>query len=78
MNNDKQYDSVLVGYADEPRYNEETNELMSWNVRFKDTELQALQIFDTLDVNRDGFLTSLELYSRLCDFGRTCWVTVIA
>ena len=42
MNNDKQYDSVLVGYAEEPRYNEETNELMSWNVRFKDTELQEM------------------------------------
>ena len=40
--NDKQYDSVLVGYAEEPRYNEETNELMSWNVRFKDTELQEM------------------------------------
>lgn len=39
---DKQYDSVLVGYAEEPRYNEETNELMSWNVRFKDTELQEM------------------------------------
>jgi hypothetical protein len=39
---DKQYDSVLVGYAEEPRYNEETNVLMAWNVRFKDTELQEM------------------------------------
>jgi len=38
---DKQYDSVLVGYAEEPRYNDE-GQLMSWNVRFKDTELQDM------------------------------------
>ena len=39
---DKQYDSVLVGYAEDPRYNEE-GELLSWNVRFKDTELKEMQ-----------------------------------
>ncbi len=33
---DKQYDSVLVGYAEEPRYTD-NGELMSWAVRFKDT-----------------------------------------
>ena len=38
---DKQYDSVLVGYAEEPRYNDE-GELLSWNVRFKDTELKEM------------------------------------
>jgi hypothetical protein len=38
---DKQYDSVLVGYAEEPRYNDD-GELMSWNVRFKDTELKEM------------------------------------
>lgn len=38
---EKQYDSVLVGYAEEPRYNDD-GELMSWNVRFKDTELKEM------------------------------------
>ena len=38
---DKQYDSVLVGYAEEPRYTED-GQLMSWNVRFKDTELKEM------------------------------------
>lgn len=38
---DKQYDSVLVGYAEEPRYNDE-GQLLSWNVRFKDTELKEM------------------------------------
>ena len=38
---DKQYDSVLVGYAEEPRYNDEqrAHEL---EVRLKDTELQEM------------------------------------
>ena len=35
------YDSVLVGYAEEPRYNE-AGELMSWSVRFKDHELKEM------------------------------------
>ena len=38
---DKQYDSVLVGYSEEPRYNEE-GQLLSWGVRFKDTELKEM------------------------------------
>ena len=38
---DKQYDSVLVGYAEDPRHNDE-GELMSWAVRFKDTELKDM------------------------------------
>jgi len=38
---DKQYDSVLVGYAEDPRHNDE-GELMSWSVRFKDTELKDM------------------------------------
>ena len=39
--NDKQYDSVLVGYAEEPRYSDD-GQLMSWNVRFKDNELTEM------------------------------------
>jgi hypothetical protein len=38
---DQKYDSVLVGWADEPRYND-NNELMGWQVRLKDTELQEM------------------------------------
>ena len=38
---DKQYDSVLVWYAEDPRHNDE-GELMSWAVRFKDTELKDM------------------------------------
>jgi len=38
---DTKYDSVLVGWADDPKYND-NNELMSWNVRLKDNELKDM------------------------------------
>ena len=37
---DKQYDSVLVGYCEEPRYYEES--LSSWSVKFQKSELQEM------------------------------------
>jgi hypothetical protein len=37
---DTKYDSVLVGYAEEPRYYEEN--LSSWSVSIKDTELKEI------------------------------------
>jgi hypothetical protein len=37
----KQYDSVLVGYSEEPRYTDD-GQLMSWSVRFKDSELKEM------------------------------------
>ena len=37
---DQSYDSVLVGYCEEPRYYEEN--LSSWSVRIKDTELKEM------------------------------------
>ena len=38
---EKQYDSVLVGWADDPRYND-NNELLSWSMRLKDDELKDI------------------------------------
>ena len=35
------YDSVLVGYAEEPRFND-AGQLISWSVRFKDHELKEM------------------------------------
>jgi len=37
---DNKYDSVLVGYTEEPRYYEES--LSSWSVKFKASELQEM------------------------------------
>ena len=38
---DTKYDSVLVGWADDPKFND-NNELMSWSVRLKDNELKDM------------------------------------
>lgn len=38
---EQKHDSVLVGWADEPRFNDQ-GELMSWNVRLKDHELKDM------------------------------------
>ena len=38
---DVKYDSVLVGYAEEPRYTED-GKIMGWGVRFKAPELAEM------------------------------------
>jgi len=38
---DNKYDSVLAGYAEEPKYNDQ-GELMAWKVRFRDSELTEI------------------------------------
>jgi hypothetical protein len=38
---DQKYDSVLIGWADEPKFNDQ-GELMSWNLRLKDHELKDM------------------------------------
>lgn len=38
---EQKYDSVLIGWADEPKYND-NNELISWNLRLKDHELKDM------------------------------------
>jgi hypothetical protein len=49
---DKQYDSVLVGYCEEPRYYEEN--LSSWSVKLKASELQEMIDKYTTTVNEQG------------------------
>jgi len=41
MTEEKKHDSVLVGWTDDPSYND-NNELMSWRVRLKEHELQEM------------------------------------
>ena len=38
---DRKPDSVLVGWADDPQFND-NNELMSWRLKLKDHELQEM------------------------------------
>lgn len=47
---EKKYDSVLVGWTDDPKYNDK-GELMSWSVRLKDHELK--DILDQYITSRD-------------------------
>ena len=49
---DKQYDSVLVGYTEEPRYYEDN--LSSWSVKLKASELQEMIDKYTTTVNEQG------------------------
>ena len=49
---DKQYDSVLVGYCEEPRYYEE--QLSSWSVKFKKSELQEMMDKYSTSLNDQG------------------------
>ena len=39
--NNKQYDSVLIGWAEDPKYNEEGN-IQNWKLKLKDTELKDI------------------------------------
>ena len=38
---DQKYDSVLVGYAEEPRYGDD-GKIMGWSLRLKDHELKEI------------------------------------
>lgn len=38
---EQKYDSVLIGWADEPKFNDQ-GEIMSWNLRLKDHELKDM------------------------------------
>jgi len=68
---DKQYDSVLVGYAEEPRYNDE-GELLSWNVRFKDTELKEMVEKYATSRNAEGQGGNLYVTMFMSKNGKPC------
>ena len=67
----KQYDSVLVGYAEEPRYNE-SGELMSWNVRFKDNELTEMVEKYATQRNEQGQGGNLYVTLFMSKNGKAC------
>lgn len=68
---DKQYDSVLVGYAEEPRYNE-SGELISWNVRFKDNELTEMVEKYATSRNEQGQGGNLYVTLFMSKNGKAC------
>ena len=68
---EKQYDSVLVGHAEEPRHNDD-GQLMSWSVRFKDTELQEMIQKYATKRNEQGQGGNLYVTMFMSKSGKAC------
>lgn len=67
---DQKYDSILVGWVDDPKYNEQ-NELMSWRVKLKEHELRdMLDKYVTTKSERGGGNVYLTLF--VSKSGRSC------
>lgn len=68
---ENKYDSELIGWADDPIYNE-NGELISWTVRLKDTELKdILENYTTKrDENGQGGNARLKLF--MSKNGKAC------
>tara|TARA_R100001369_G_C3298117_1_gene165199 strand:+ start:385 stop:681 length:297 start_codon:yes stop_codon:yes gene_type:complete len=67
---DKKHDSVLVGWADEPNYND-NNELMSWRLRLKDHELkEMLDKYLTIKNEKGGGNAYLTMF--MAKSGKAC------
>jgi|TARA_R110001592_G_scaffold349449_1_gene644723 hypothetical protein len=67
---DTKYDSVLVGYADEPRMYE--GELSSWSVRIKDTELKEMIDKYATTRNEEGQGGNVYLKLFMAKTGKAC------
>jgi hypothetical protein len=70
MSNTK-YDSVLVGYAEEPKYNDQ-GELMAWKVRFRDNELKEIVEKYATERTPDGKGGNVYLTMFLAKSGKAC------
>ncbi len=68
---DQKYDSVLVGYAEEPRYSDD-GQLMSWNVRFKDNELTEMVQKYATQRNEQGQGGNLYVTLFMSKNGKAC------
>ena len=71
---DKQYDSVLVGYTEEPRYYEDN--LSSWSVKLKASELQEMIDKYTTTVNEQGQGGNVYLKLFFSKNGKPCCCSV--
>tara|TARA_X000001316_G_scaffold9794_1_gene2830 strand:+ start:4795 stop:5091 length:297 start_codon:yes stop_codon:yes gene_type:complete len=68
---DKKYDSVLVGYAEEPKYNDQ-GELMAWKVRFNDDELSEVVKKYATNKTPDGKGGNVYLTLFMSRAGKAC------
>ena len=67
---DTNYDSVLVGYTEEPRMYE--GQLSSWSVRFKDNELKEMIDKYTTSRNAEGQGGNIYLTLFMSKNGKPC------
>tara|TARA_E500000305_G_scaffold110131_2_gene117144 strand:- start:224 stop:523 length:300 start_codon:yes stop_codon:yes gene_type:complete len=67
---DQKYDSVLVGYAEEPRMYE--GNLSSWSVRFKDNELKEVIDKYATTRNEEGQGGNVYLTMFMSKNGKPC------
>ncbi len=70
MTDEKKFDSVLVGYTDEPRMYE--GELSSWSVRLKDTELKEMIDKYATKRNAEGQGGNVYLKLFMSKSGKAC------
>jgi hypothetical protein len=70
MTDEKKFDSVLVGYTDEPRMYE--GELSSWSVRLKDTELKEMIDKYATSRNAEGQGGNVYLKLFMSKSGKAC------
>lgn len=68
---DKSYDSVLVGWADEPRFND-NGELLSWSMRLKDDELKDILEQYVTKRNEQGQGGNVYLTMFMSKNGKAC------
>lgn len=68
---EKSYDSVLVGWADEPRFNEQ-GELLSWSMRLKDDELKDMLEQYVTKRNEQGQGGNVYLTMFMSKNGKAC------
>ena len=70
MSEEKKYDSILVGWVDDPNYTED-GQLMNWRVKLKEHELQdMLDKYLTTKTERGGGNVYLTLF--VSKSGRSC------
>lgn len=67
---EQKYDSVLVGYAEEPVYYE--GELSRWSVRFKDHELKEIVDKYTTSRNAEGQGGNVYVTMFMSKSGKPC------
>lgn len=67
----QKYDSVLVGYAEEPKYNDQ-GELIAWKVRFRDNELSEIVEKYATKRSADGKGGNVYLTMFMAKSGKAC------